>query len=935
MQTGIEAGRATESARQELENLRRRAAQLEASLAQGAAPTAPTSPAAHVERSQEAATRAVGEQWQQAVQKPSPAEAPRVASHPDAITLQLTPEEHDERMGEFIYVLQESGVVKAIEAAEATGNPHLIDDFHRVLVEWVREGLPAKGADREPYKVPLSLVLYEVTLPQAGSDKEKSSDPTRELREFISLMEQFYRGMLQMDAKHGEYFSFEIANPAGAAHTSVYMAIPRTRKAMFEKQLMSLYPSARLKELHDDYNAFASGSQVVAASANQVEQHIYSLRTFDVFPNDPLDSLLNAFSKLDETGEGAAIQFVVSPYDKGLSKRYRTALQSIHAGIELRQATKLPMGMKRVFHDIYTVFNVPKKEDEDKRLRPDDPRIKNIENKLASPILLVDIRTVASAATASRAREILEDVKASFQQFTDTAGNRLLFKEVPSRKIGSFAHTFSYRMLNERSAMPLSAMELATLAHLPRPEAREFAPDIRQDKSQAAAAPIGLPKQGVLLGVNRFRNNETKVFIQPEDRMRHLYLIGQTGTGKSVLLKNIVIQDIKSGAGVCFLDPHGSDVLDILSAIPPERMDDVIYLDPGSMDRPMGLNMLEYDPAHPEQKTLVVDELFGIFKKLFGAVPESMGPAFEQYFRNSALLVMEDPASGNTLLDISRIFADEDFRQRKLAACKNPIVKQFWEGIAMKTTGEQGLENYGPYVTNKFDVFTTNDFVRPMISQQKSAFNFRDLMDNRKILLVNLAKGRIGDINANLLGLIIVGKFLIAALSRVDSFGQELAPFYLHIDEFQNFATPSISTILSEARKYKLSLTIAHQFIAQLTDEIKDAVFGNVGSMCAFRVGVDDSEFLEKQFAPVFSAADLMRVDNYNAHLKLLISGKPSQPFNIETLPFHGGTKEYVQQLQALSALRYGRPRAEVEAEMAAAFAGVVQDPATLMTGGM
>ena len=936
MQTerAIEMGKASEAARVELESLRRRAAQLEATIARESAPTVPRSPVAYVERKQEAATRAVGEQWQQAVQKPSPAQAPRVATHPDAISLQLTPEAHDERMGEFIYVLQESGVAKAISAAEATDNPHLIDDFHRVLVEWVREGLPAKGAESEPYKVPLSLVLYEVTLPQAGADKETSSDPTRALREFISLMEQFYRGMLQMDAKRGEYFSFEIANPAGAAHTSVYIAVPRARKAMFEKQLMSLYPAARLVEQHDDYNAFASGSQVAAANAKQAEKHIYSLRTFDVFPNDPLESVLNAFSKLDQTGEGAAIQFVVSPRDKGLLKRYRHALQRIHTGVDIHQATYVPTGFSRLFHEVHEALVTPKKLEHDERLRQDDPRLKNIENKISSPILLVDIRVVASAAHVARAKEILEDIKTPFQQFADTAGNRLTFTDVPARRIGAFAHTFSYRLLNESSAMPLSAQELATLAHLPRPEAREFAPDLRQDKSQAAAAPIGLPTQGVLLGVNRFRNTETKVFIQPEDRMRHFYLIGQTGTGKSVLLKNIVIQDIQSGAGVCFIDPHGSDVLDILSAIPPERMDDVIYLDPGSMDRPMGLNMLEYDPAHPEQKTLVVDELFGIFKKLFGAVPESMGPAFEQYFRNSALLVMEDPASGNTLMDISRIFADEDFRLRKLAVCKNPIVKQFWEGIAAKTTGEQGLENYGPYVTNKFDVFTTNDFVRPMIAQQKSAFNFRDLMDNRKILLVNLAKGRIGDINANLLGLIIVGKFLIAALSRVDSFGEDLAPFYLHIDEFQNFATPSISTILSEARKYKLSLTIAHQFIAQLTDEIKDAVFGNVGSMCAFRVGADDGEFLEKQFAPVFTAADLMRVDNYNAHLKLLIGGKPSQPFNIATLPFHGGTKEYVKQMQAMSSLRYGRPRAEIEAEIALSFNPTTQDPTTLLTGG-
>src|SRR3989338_7240409 len=265
----IEAGKATEAARMELEGLRRRAAQLEAVIKTEASP-------AGIESRQEAAKQAVGEQWQKAVQNPSPADVPRALSHPDAITLQLSAEEHDERMGEFVHTLQEKGVSKAIAAAEATGNPHLIDDFHRVLVEWVREGLPAKGSDKKPYKVPLSLALYEVTLPQAGLDKDKPTDQIKALREFISLMEQFYRGMLQMDTKHGEYFSFEIANPAGAVHTSVYIAVPQTRKAMFEKQLLSLYPSARLMEKHDDYNAFAENAETAAASASQAEQHIYS-----------------------------------------------------------------------------------------------------------------------------------------------------------------------------------------------------------------------------------------------------------------------------------------------------------------------------------------------------------------------------------------------------------------------------------------------------------------------------------------------------------------------------------------------------------------------------------------------------------------------------------------------------------------------------------
>jgi len=905
----IEVAKAKESARAELEQLRRRAAQIEAQLTAEAAPVTP-------EISVQSAQHAVREEWLGAVQLPSPAVAPRVETHPDAITLKLAPEEHDERMGELIYVLQEKGVTKAIQTAEATGNPHLVDDFHRILVEWIREGLPAKST-QEKLATALSLVLYEVTLSQGDTEKEKPQDPTRALHEFVSLMEQLYRNMLQMDAQKGEYFSFEIANPAGAASTSIYIAVPHTRKVMFEKNLLSLYPTARLTEKNDDYNIFSSGAHTAAAYAQLAERPMHALRTFDAFSSDPVDVLLNSFSKLDEVSEGAALQFVISPRDKGLLRRYRAALQKLHAGAPLWHATNVKHGFGGFLQDMHELFAEQKKAEEHERLRPDDPRLKNIEHKLASPIFFANIRVVTSASSSERAHAILEDVQAPFQQFADTAGNKLDFKEVPKRKIQTFAEAFSYRLLDEGTALPLSTAELATMAHLPGLDSKTAAPELKQEKSGVAPPPAELASEGAIIGVNRFRGSTKEIRIAPEDRLRHLYVIGQTGTGKSTLLKNVILQDIKAGAGVCMIDPHGSDVLDMLAAIPPERLGDVIYFDPGETTHPMGLNMMEFDPAHPEQKTLVVDELLGIFKKLFGAVPESMGPAFEQYFRNAALLVMEAPELGNTLLDISRIFSDDAFRAKKLAACKNPIVLRFWQDIAMKTTGDQGLENYAPYVTNKFDAFTTNEIVRPIIAQQKSAFNFRDLMDSRKILLVNLAKGRIGELNANLLGLVIVGKFLIAALSRADSVGKDLPPFYLHIDEFQNFTTPSIATIFSEARKYKLSLTVAHQFIAQLTDEIRDAVFGNVGSTCAFRVGAADAEFLEKQFAPTFKQNDLMNVDNRNAHIRLLVNGRPATPFNIETLAFPEVNMVNVDRIRQLSQLQYGRPRAEVEADIA------------------
>jgi DNA helicase HerA-like ATPase len=405
-----------------------------------------------------------------------------------------------------------------------------------------------------------------------------------------------------------------------------------------------------------------------------------------------------------------------------------------------------------------------------------------------------------------------------------------------------------------------------------------------------------------------------------QDRLRHCYVIGQTGTGKTGLLKNMIMQDIRNGDGVAYVDPHGTDIEDILAAVPPERAADVIYFDPAYTERPMGLNMLEYDRARPEMKTFVVDEVYGIFRKLYQDVPEAFGPMFEQYYRNAVQLVVEDPDSGSTFLEIPRIFADTAFRNLKLSRCKNPVIVQFWRGIAEKAGGDPSLENVAPYITSKFDVFLTNDIMRPIVAQERSAFNFREILDSKKIFLANLSKGRLGDRNASLLGLVLVSKFLQAAFSRVDTRG-ELPPFYLYIDEFQNFATPSIGTILSEARKYKLSLTIAHQFISQVDEKIRDAVIGNVGTKIAFRIGAQDAEFLEKQFTPVFTAQDLENQQNRHASVTLLVNGVPARPFTIQTVDLPQVDFGRVDALKELSYRTYGRDRAEVEAEVQKKYA--------------
>jgi hypothetical protein len=448
--------------------------------------------------------------------------------------------------------------------------------------------------------------------------------------------------------------------------------------------------------------------------------------------------------------------------------------------------------------------------------------------------------------------------------------------------------------------------------HFP-PKGVKGTPHLKQSRFTQAPAPLEKVEQGLLLGTNNYRGQQTEVRLAPLDRARHLYLVGQTGTGKTSFMKTLIDQDIRAGNGVCFIDPHGNDILDVLASVPPERYEDVIYFDPAHLDRPFGLNLLEYDPRFPEQKTFIVNELLAIFKRLYGDVPESMGPAFEQYFRNSTMLVMEDPASGSTMLDIARVLSNAEFRNRKLARSNNPVVNQFWTEIATRAEGEASLANIVPYITNKFDDFTANDFMRPIVGQQESSFNFREIMDSKKILLVNLSKGRLGERNANLLGLITVGKLFMAALSRADSPGKDFPPFYLYIDEFQNITTDSIPGILSEARKYKLSLTIAHQFLKQIDEKIRDAVFGNVGSMAVFRVGEEDGEFFAKQFAPVFSALDFVNIENYNAYVRILAGGVPQKPFNITSLPPVQGNKDQIDDLRELSYLTYGRDREQVE----------------------
>ncbi|HMN19439.1 MAG TPA: DUF87 domain-containing protein [Candidatus Moranbacteria bacterium] len=706
--------------------------------------------------------------------------------------------------------------------------------------------------------------------------------------------------------------TLEIANPSTSEEISFFLAIPKKSRESIEKQVHSYFPHSSIEKV-SDYTIFTPGSFTAASLLGLKDSHALPLRTYQKMEVDPLSEISNALSKLQTVEEGAVIQLVLSAGGEGWKSVGRNIAHKMQQGKRLKDvhssSAALQLG-KETLEILRQKEGAQPGSDKHVALTPEEQElVKAIEGKTYKAGFKVNIRLLASAATQQRADEILAHMENSFAQFEYSGSNHLVVKKRIKRKKIAFEYIF--RMFDEENASVLNVEELASMFHFPISTTET--PKIKWLKAGAAPPPLNIPQSGLVLGYNDYRGAKTDIRMAEADRRRHLYVIGQTGTGKSAFLKALAKQDVKGGKGLCVIDPHGDFAEDVLASVPKERAEDVVYFDPADMERPLGLNMLEYGRA--EEKTFVINEMISIFDKLYD-LKQTGGPMFEQYMRNAMLLIMEDPESGSTLMEISKVLADEDFRRMKLAKCQNPIVYDFWVKEAEKAGGEAALANMVPYITSKLTTFISNDMMRPIIAQQKSTLDFRSIMDEGKILIVNLSKGKIGEINSHLLGMVIIGKILMAALSRVDMPEDERKDFHLYIDEFQNVTTDSISQILSEARKYRLNLTIAHQFIGQLSEPISKAVFGNVGSLASFRVGPEDAEFLEKQFAPIFSANDLVNVDNYNCFVRMLMSGELSKPFNMKTYPPSSGDQVTANYLKELSRLKYGRDARIVNREI-------------------
>ncbi len=722
----------------------------------------------------------------------------------------------------------------------------------------------------------LSMVTFRVRLPK-GDETE------------INAAEQMFSALhgLSGDTGWGLWhpplvLSFCII----AKHRSIdfFVGIPKEHSAFVEKQIHSAYPNAEII-IVDEPDIFDVPGQVAFTSLGLKDRAFFPIKMYKDLPTDSMNAVTSAMSKL-EKDEVVVIQTLISPQDNKWRSAARTFLSNLENNTDDNGKPKVKV----------------------------DPAVPPaVEEKSSKVGFTVSIRLLAIAADLPQAKNHLRQVVGAFDQFALPHLNS--FKKVTPRFKRWYMEDFLFHYMPiTRQPIVLNIEELATIFHFPNQDVTT--PYIEHVLAKTAAAPQNLPTEGMYLGKSKYRGEERPVYILDDDRRRHMYVIGQTGTGKSEFLKFMVQQDIKEGRGVAFIDPHGEAVEDILKMVPPERNDDVIYFNPSDLDRPLGLNILE--SPNVQQRNLIVNAFIGLLYKLYDPNHSGiMGPMLERAVRNVMLTAMEE--EGNSLVEVMRLLTDPEFQKQKIDIIKDPMVKRYWTDEIANTSDFHKSEKLG-YFVSKFDRFVTDSTMRNIIGQPYSAFDFRKVMDERKILLVNLSKGLIGEENSNFLGLILVPRLLIAAMSRANVDESQRPDFNLYVDEFQNFATEDFAQILSEARKYHLSLTVGNQFIGQIEEKIKDAVFGNVGTLVSFRVGQDDADYLAHQFEPVFEASDLINNAMGNAYTKLLVKGQPTTPFSLTTdwpaMQAVPRSEENAQTIKELSRQRYGIAREDIEAEI-------------------
>ncbi len=778
-----------------------------------------------------------------------------------------------------------------------------------------RQHQSAKNVERGLKMVPLMIYL-----PPPSDDLEVGGRDVRDVvDENISKAQIAYNiisSTVEKSIKTKKYgqrhFSFEIIGSHGAVN--FYATVPLPLIEVVKQAIVSAYPSARLEEApeHNIFSEVGKLNGVAGGEFGLKESYAYPIATYQDIKRDTIQALLNALGGLEDQ-DGAAIQILIRPANPEWRKTANSLADKKKKGTDKNGSLLENSGSfaKEVFT---ALAKPPDSKDGDKGGKElsslDQSIVDAIHDKTRSAGYEVLIRVVVSSNVNQRAQALLSNVVASFSLFDAPGKNG--FKFSPTDNPASLVSDYILRLFPQnKNKTILNTVELATLFHFPDQRNTPTSQLERQDSKQVDG-PRNMPDEGLLLGYNVFRGVKKPIRLSLGDRQRHMYAVGQTGTGKSTFLENLALQDMLSGNGFAFVDPHGDTAETLLSMVPKERTEDVIYFCPSDMDYPMGLNLFEF--TDPDQKDFLVQEALNMLYKLYDPQRQGiMGPRYEHLFRSAALTIMADP-QGGTFIDIPKLFRDNQYVKQKLQHVTDPNVREFWEKEMPASQRSNEFGEVTSWFVSKFGAFLSNEMMRNIIGQTKSSFNLREIMDEGKILLVNLSKGRTGELNSKLLGMVFVMKFQAAAMSRANVPESERRDFALYVDEFQNFSTDSFATIMSEARKYHLNLIVANQFTTQLTDEIRDAVFGNMGTIVSFRIGQNDVEALSRYFQPQFDGEDLLRVPNYNTVIRTLVKGVPTQPFSMATLPPLGSANpKLADALKQLSAAKYGQPKAKVE----------------------
>ncbi len=792
------------------------------------------------------------------------------------------------------------------------------------------------GRRHADFKRSLNFVFLQVLIPKKESkeDYERERDQISEIRRVVGISDHFFQtlyGIYSPDMKHffknQDFLSLEYI--ATDNEIKFFIGCPREIKPLVEKQITSFYPEAVIEETPAP-KIFHEKTHQSTGYLRMEKSFLYPIKTYSHFESaDPINNILNSLSNAsDENGNSAAIQIMIRPVKNKWQKKARRLSKKLSSGknsVVWWNPLSILGGLFGILVGGGGEGEKNASGDEEKDTESQETT-QAIEAKANQSGFRTIIRCITSSPDRRTANLNMTSVLNSFAQYGTPSLNS--FKTHNAHKwhdkrtlIRHFLMRAFRRSWMVQHKMILTAEELTSIFHFPHIKYNKT-PAVKWQNYKIVKAPANIPKEGLLLGHNIYRGDKTPVCIKNEDRFRHFYVIGQTGTGKSSSFQSMIRQDLRNGKGVCVIDPHGSLIDSILPFVPKSRVDDVIIFDPSDTERPMGLNLLEAET--PEEMDMVALDAMNIMLKIFDE--EVFGPRIQDYFRNGVLTLMADP-QGGALTDIMRLFTDDAFQRAKVKHVTNPVVKNFWTN-QMAKTGAREKQEIIPYFAAKFGQFITNGMLRNIIGQTKSAFDFSKVMDDGKILFMNLSKGATGEINSKLLGLIIVSKLQTAALRRQKklSQGEKPSDFFMYIDEFQNYVTDSIESILSEARKYRLSLNIAHQYIGQIDTSqtkkggvnLKDAVFGNVGTIMCYKIGAHDAEYMAKEMEPVFTDQDLINIDKYKAVMKLSVDTQPSQPFSIIPLnPYEEkGDAEIATALKQISRLTYGRSKKFVEKEI-------------------